>query len=154
LSRSYPAARAALWAVIETTALPADSITIPLVAASAVARRKRRRAPRRNQNCEYSHDSDRGRKPAPELAVPYWIDADGKERSPITLKELGTRRSQMSLPVPGTRGAPSWRPPRNSRRNDAITQRGIAASTSQSSGTGLSSVKRRQEIPEAWRELD
>jgi thiol-disulfide isomerase/thioredoxin len=29
--------------------------------------------------------------PAPELAVPYWIDADGKERPPLTLKELGAR---------------------------------------------------------------
>ena len=27
--------------------------------------------------------------PAPELAVPYWIDAEGKERPPLTLKELG-----------------------------------------------------------------
>ena len=27
--------------------------------------------------------------PAPELAVPYWIDAEGKERLPLTLKELG-----------------------------------------------------------------
>jgi hypothetical protein len=29
--------------------------------------------------------------PAPELAVPYWIDAEGKERPPLTLKELGAR---------------------------------------------------------------
>lgn len=26
----------------------------------------------------------------PELRVPYWIDADGKERAPLTLAELGT----------------------------------------------------------------
>ena len=29
--------------------------------------------------------------PAPELVVPYWIDAEGKERLPLTLKELGAR---------------------------------------------------------------
>jgi hypothetical protein len=29
--------------------------------------------------------------PAPELAVPYWIDAEGKERPPLTLNELGAR---------------------------------------------------------------
>lgn len=29
--------------------------------------------------------------PAPELAVPYWIDAEGKECPPLTLKELGVR---------------------------------------------------------------
>jgi thiol-disulfide isomerase/thioredoxin len=29
--------------------------------------------------------------PAPELAVPYWIDAEGNERPPLTLKELGAR---------------------------------------------------------------
>ena len=29
--------------------------------------------------------------PAPELAVPYWIGAEGKERPPLTLKELGAR---------------------------------------------------------------
>jgi thiol-disulfide isomerase/thioredoxin len=29
--------------------------------------------------------------PAPELAVPYWIDAVGRERPPLTLKELGAR---------------------------------------------------------------
>jgi len=29
--------------------------------------------------------------PAPELAVLYWIDAEGKERPPLTLKELGAR---------------------------------------------------------------
>jgi hypothetical protein len=29
--------------------------------------------------------------PAPELAVPYSIDAEGKERPPPTLKELGAR---------------------------------------------------------------
>ncbi|MBZ9894592.1 MULTISPECIES: redoxin domain-containing protein [unclassified Mesorhizobium] len=28
---------------------------------------------------------------APELAVPYWIDADGIARPPLTLKELGDR---------------------------------------------------------------
>lgn len=28
---------------------------------------------------------------APELIVPYWIDAEGKERAPLTLKELGFR---------------------------------------------------------------
>lgn len=28
---------------------------------------------------------------APELAVPYWIDAEGTERPPLTLKELGAR---------------------------------------------------------------
>jgi hypothetical protein len=28
---------------------------------------------------------------APELTVPYWIDADGKERPALTLKELGPR---------------------------------------------------------------
>lgn len=28
---------------------------------------------------------------APELTVPYWIGADGKERLPLTLKELGAR---------------------------------------------------------------
>ena len=27
---------------------------------------------------------------APELRVPYWIDADGKERTPLTLADLGT----------------------------------------------------------------
>ena len=27
---------------------------------------------------------------APELRVPYWIDAAGEERSPLTLAELGT----------------------------------------------------------------
>jgi hypothetical protein len=30
-------------------------------------------------------------RPAPELAIPYWIDAVGKERPPLTLKELGER---------------------------------------------------------------
>ena len=29
--------------------------------------------------------------PAPELAVPYWIDAKGQKRPPLTLKELGAR---------------------------------------------------------------
>ena len=29
--------------------------------------------------------------PAPELAVPYWIDAEGQKRPPLTLKELGAR---------------------------------------------------------------
>jgi thiol-disulfide isomerase/thioredoxin len=29
--------------------------------------------------------------PAPELTVPYWIDAQGKERPTVTLKELGAR---------------------------------------------------------------
>jgi hypothetical protein len=29
--------------------------------------------------------------PAPELAIPYWIDAEGKERPPLTLKEFGAR---------------------------------------------------------------
>lgn len=29
--------------------------------------------------------------PAPELAVPYWIDDKGKDRPPLTLKELGAR---------------------------------------------------------------
>jgi hypothetical protein len=29
--------------------------------------------------------------PAPELEVPYWIDGKGKERSPLTLKELGAK---------------------------------------------------------------
>ena len=29
--------------------------------------------------------------PAPELAVPYWIVAEGKERPPLTLNELGAR---------------------------------------------------------------
>jgi hypothetical protein len=29
--------------------------------------------------------------PAPELTVPYWIDAEGKERSTLTLKDLGAR---------------------------------------------------------------
>ena len=29
--------------------------------------------------------------PAPELAIPYRIDAEGKERPPLTLKELGAR---------------------------------------------------------------
>jgi thiol-disulfide isomerase/thioredoxin len=28
---------------------------------------------------------------APELTVPYWIDGDGNERPPLTLKELGPR---------------------------------------------------------------
>lgn len=28
--------------------------------------------------------------PAPELAVPYWIDGEGKERPPLALKERGT----------------------------------------------------------------
>lgn len=28
---------------------------------------------------------------APELTVPYWIDAEGKERPALTLKELGPR---------------------------------------------------------------
>lgn len=28
---------------------------------------------------------------APELEVPYWIDADGNERPPLTLKELGAQ---------------------------------------------------------------
>ena len=27
---------------------------------------------------------------APELRVPYWIDAKGEERAALTLKELGT----------------------------------------------------------------
>src|SRR5262245_40246436 len=30
-------------------------------------------------------------RPSPELTVPYWIDAEGKERPTLTLKELGTR---------------------------------------------------------------
>lgn len=30
---------------------------------------------------------------APELTVPYWIDAEGKERPTLTLKELGARHS-------------------------------------------------------------
>jgi thiol-disulfide isomerase/thioredoxin len=30
-------------------------------------------------------------RPAPELEVPYWIDTEGKERPPVTLKELGTQ---------------------------------------------------------------
>lgn len=29
--------------------------------------------------------------PAPELLVPYWIDAEGKPRAPVTLSELGPR---------------------------------------------------------------
>jgi hypothetical protein len=29
--------------------------------------------------------------PAPELVVPYWIDAEGTERQPLTLRELGAR---------------------------------------------------------------
>src|SRR5262249_44672806 len=29
--------------------------------------------------------------PAPELTVPYWIDAEGNERPTLTLKELGAR---------------------------------------------------------------
>jgi Zn-dependent protease len=29
--------------------------------------------------------------PAPELAAPYWIDAEGKERLSLTLKDLGAR---------------------------------------------------------------
>ena len=35
--------------------------------------------------------------PAPELAVPYWIDAEGKERPPSTLKELGARHRLLFL---------------------------------------------------------
>lgn len=33
--------------------------------------------------------------PAPELEVPYWIDAEGKERPPLTLKELGARHGLL-----------------------------------------------------------
>ena len=29
--------------------------------------------------------------PAPELKVPYWIDPSGRQRPPLTLKELGER---------------------------------------------------------------
>ncbi len=32
---------------------------------------------------------NRPRPKAPELRVPYWIDADGEERGPLTLSELG-----------------------------------------------------------------
>ena len=53
-SRAYPPGRRVLQVVIEIIALPANSTAITLAAASAVVRP--RRAPRRNQNCEYSHD--------------------------------------------------------------------------------------------------
>jgi hypothetical protein len=34
---------------------------------------------------------------APELTVAYWIDGDGNERAPLTLKELGPRYKPMSF---------------------------------------------------------
>jgi hypothetical protein len=37
--------------------------------------------------------------PALELAVPYWIDAEGKERPPLTPKELGARHRLLFLPA-------------------------------------------------------
>jgi len=61
-------------------------------AASAVVKPKQRRTPRRNQNCEYSHDPEHRRTACPpELAVPYRIDAEGQKRPPLTLKGLGAR---------------------------------------------------------------
>src|ERR1700753_1477386 len=38
-------------------------------------------------------------RPAPELAVPYWIDAAGKESPPLPLKELGARHRLLFLPA-------------------------------------------------------
>jgi hypothetical protein len=33
--------------------------------------------------------------PAPELTVPYWIDAEGRERPTLTLKELSARHGLL-----------------------------------------------------------
>ena len=68
-------------------------------AASAVVRPKRRRTPRPISIASIAMTQSIAGQPAPELAVPYWIGAEGKERPPLTLKELGARHRLLFLPA-------------------------------------------------------
>jgi hypothetical protein len=58
--------------------------------------------------------------------------------------------SENELPAPGTRGAPSQRPPRNVSADRRRTRQALAASIAQSSGTVLAAWKRNRKTRTAW----
>jgi thiol-disulfide isomerase/thioredoxin len=81
----------ALRAVIEIIPLQANSTAIPLVPRVRSLGRRDGVHPAAIRIASTAMTQSIAGQPAPELAVPYWIDAEGKERLPLTLKELGAR---------------------------------------------------------------
>jgi hypothetical protein len=111
---------------------------------------------------------------APQLAVPYWIDVEGNERPPLTLKELGARhrllffysigavaatrtdfqlsRRWFKIPAPRMSGSPQSRP--HSRAPTSIRATSCP-STSSATASGFPSatraVRRSVSIPRRWK---